>query len=41
MANVVDVNQKRWVEFLPFVTAAYLHCAWFDELLTKLSAFRA
>jgi len=23
MAKVVDVKQKRWVEFLPFVTAAY------------------
>ena len=23
MAKVVDTKQKRWVEFLPFVTAAY------------------
>ena len=23
MAKVVDVKQKKWVEFLPFVTAAY------------------
>ena len=23
MAKVVDVKQKKWEEFLPFVTAAY------------------
>jgi len=23
MAKVVDIKQKKWVEFLPFVTAAY------------------
>ena len=30
MAKVVDAKQKRWVEFLPFVTAAYnstSHCS--------------